>query len=93
MVVLGNGGIVGQGPWPELNLTSSLIAKFSSSSASGHQANDNGTALSENFETLGTQVRAKDEIKADLSRQSGDPVLYGSSSPSSLPDHIPELSY
>ncbi|KAK7978424.1 hypothetical protein PG988_005914 [Apiospora saccharicola] len=73
VVVLGNGQIMDQGPWENLNITSSLIAKFSY----GHQANENDTALSESFKKLITQVQAKDEIKADLSRQSGDPTLYG----------------
>ncbi|KAK8078302.1 hypothetical protein PG996_004472 [Apiospora saccharicola] len=72
VVVLGNGQIMDQGPWENLNITSSLIAKFSY----GHQANENDTALSESFKKLITQVQAKDEIKADLSRQSGDPTLY-----------------
>ncbi|KAK8006062.1 ABC transporter [Apiospora marii] len=74
VVVLGNGGIIDQGPWGNLHITLSLIAKFSSD----HQAREkNDTALSESFKKLSTQVRAKDEIKADLSRQSGDPALYG----------------
>ena len=73
VVVVGNGGIMDQGPWGKLHITSSLIAKFSA----GKQVDDGDTVLSENFKKLITQVRAKDEIRQDLSRQSGDPALYG----------------
>lgn len=61
-----------------LNIPSTLITKFSS----GHQVQVDENLLSESFKNLSTQVRAKDEIKADLTRQSGDPALYGE--PSSL---------
>ncbi|KAK8134988.1 hypothetical protein PG984_007000 [Apiospora sp. TS-2023a] len=73
VVVVGNGGIMDQGPLGKLHITSSLIAKFSA----GKRVDDGDTVLSEDFKKLITQVRAKDEIKADLSRQSGDPALYG----------------
>ena len=80
-MVLGNGGIMDQGPWGNLRITSSLIAKFSSGNQNCEEID---TVMSENFKKLSTQARAMDEIKADLSRQSGDPALYGTPSPPSI---------
>ncbi|KAK8121364.1 ABC transporter [Apiospora kogelbergensis] len=78
VVILDHRGIRDQGPWGMLNIPSTLITKFSS----GHQVQVDENLLSESFKNLSTQVQAKDEIKADLTRQSGDPALYGE--PSSL---------
>lgn len=71
-MVLGNRGIIDQGPWERLNVTFDLIAKF----LQGHHSSDNAI-LPGNFNALSTQFRIKDETKIDLARQSGDPAIYG----------------
>ncbi|KAI1293173.1 putative ABC transporter [Xylaria venustula] len=72
VVVLGEHGIIDQGNWLDIKVKAATIAKFSS----GRQAKDNAV-LSASFAKLSAQVRAKDEIEADLARHTGDPALYG----------------
>lgn len=72
-MVLENHGILHQGNWQNIQIRGAPSAKLSSS----HRTKDN-TELSANFENLGNRLRAKDETEMDLSRQSGDPALYGS---------------
>lgn len=73
IVVLEKHGILHQGNWQDIQIRIAPSAKLSSS----HRTKDN-TVLSANFENLGAQLRTKDETEMDLSRQSGDPALYGS---------------
>ncbi|KAI0814233.1 putative ABC transporter [Xylaria sp. FL0064] len=72
IVVLGERGVIEQGSWKEIKAKASSVAKFSSS----NHGKDN-TVLSASFDKLSAQVRAKDEIKLDLERHTGDPSLYG----------------
>ena len=71
-MVLGDNRIIDQGNWQNIKTKAASIAKFSSS----HYIKDN-VILSANFDKLGAQFRAKDEAEIDLSRQTGDPSLYG----------------
>jgi hypothetical protein len=72
IVVLGDHGIKEQGPWQDIKIKATLIAKFSSKP----QASNNHV-LSSGFDKLGAQVRAKDEAAFDLARTTGDFALYG----------------
>ncbi|KAI1427713.1 putative ABC transporter [Xylaria sp. FL1777] len=72
IVVLGEHGIIDQGSWQDIKVKAASIAKFSS----GRPVKENAV-LSANFDKLSAQVRAKDETEVDLSRQTGDPALYG----------------
>ncbi|KAI1109282.1 putative ABC transporter [Nemania sp. NC0429] len=72
IVILGNRGIVDQGRWENLKVKAESIAKFSSSRTTGDSA-----ILGNNFDKLSAQLRARGEIGADLTRQTGDIALYG----------------
>ncbi|KAI1820889.1 putative ABC transporter [Xylaria intraflava] len=72
VVVLGDHGIIDQGSWQDIKVKAASIEKFSSSRHV--KAN---TVLSANFDHLSAQIRARNETKVDLARQTGDPGLYG----------------
>ncbi|KAI1347264.1 putative ABC transporter [Xylaria sp. FL0043] len=72
IVVLGERGVIGQGSWRDIKAKAFSVAKFSPS----NHIKDS-TVLSASFDKLSAQVRAKDEIKFDLERHTGDPSLYG----------------
>ncbi|KAI1271579.1 putative ABC transporter [Xylaria sp. FL0933] len=72
IVVLGECGVIEQGSWKDIKTKAPSVAKF----ASINHVKDN-TVLSASFDKLSAQVRAKDEIKLDLERHTGDPSLYG----------------
>ncbi|RAH84629.1 putative ABC transporter [Aspergillus japonicus CBS 114.51] len=71
IVVLGEHRIVDQGRWEDLKIKAASIEKFS-----GSQHTPNNAVLTAKYETLGAQLRAKDETEMDLARQTGDPALY-----------------
>ncbi|KAI1756695.1 putative ABC transporter [Xylaria castorea] len=72
IVVLGNHGIIDQGPWQTIKVKAASLAKFSAS----HHLSENAN-LSASFDKLSAQLRTKDETEVDLARQSGDPAIYG----------------
>ncbi|KAI0859592.1 putative ABC transporter [Xylaria cubensis] len=72
IVVLGNYGIIDQGPWQTVKVKAASLAKFSAS----HHLSENAN-LSASFDKLNAQLRAKDETEVDLARQTGDPAVYG----------------
>ncbi|KAI0189383.1 putative ABC transporter [Xylaria flabelliformis] len=72
IVVLGNYGIIDQGPWQTIKVKAASLAKFSAS----HHLSENAN-LSASFDKLNAQLRAKDETEVDLARQTGDPAVYG----------------
>lgn len=72
IVLLENHRVLDQGSWQNIQIRDALTTKLSSRSLVKES-----TLLSANFENLSAQLRAKDEIAMDLSRQSGDPALYG----------------
>jgi len=61
-----------QGNWENIKIKATSISKFSTSNS----AKENAVILA-NFAKLNAQVQAKEETEADLSRQTGDPALYG----------------
>ncbi|TRX93894.1 hypothetical protein FHL15_005276 [Xylaria flabelliformis] len=71
IVVLGNYGIIDQGPWQTIKVKAASLAKFSAS----HHLSENAN-LSASFDKLSAQLRAKDETEVDLTRQTGDPAVY-----------------
>ncbi|PYI35295.1 putative ABC transporter [Aspergillus indologenus CBS 114.80] len=71
IVVLGEHRIVDQGRWEDLKIKAASIEKFS-----GSQHTPKNAVLTAKYETLGAQLRAKDETEMDLARQTGDPALY-----------------
>ncbi|KAK5626723.1 hypothetical protein RRF57_002438 [Xylaria bambusicola] len=73
VVVLGNNGIIEQGPWQTIKLKTQTLAKFS---ATSHQVIED-TKLVGRYDALDAQIRVKEETEADLSRQTGDPAIYG----------------
>ncbi|KAI0555381.1 putative ABC transporter [Xylaria curta] len=72
IVVLGNHGIVDQGPWQTIKVKAASLAKCSAS----HHLSEN-TNLSASFDKLSAQLRTRDETEIDLARQTGDPAIYG----------------
>ncbi|KAM3507972.1 hypothetical protein MY10362_001475 [Beauveria mimosiformis] len=71
IVVLGNHGVIEQGPWSSIKIKAESIAKFSSvTNATG------SSPLAANFNSLNAQLRIKDEDEVDLARQTGDTALY-----------------
>ncbi|KAI0521679.1 putative ABC transporter [Xylaria bambusicola] len=73
VVVLGNNSIVEQGPWRTIKLKSQTLAKFSA----GTQQPVEDAKLAGRYDALNAQIRVKEETEADLSRQTGDPAIYG----------------
>ncbi|KAM3441708.1 hypothetical protein MY4824_001486 [Beauveria thailandica] len=71
IVVLGNHGVIEQGPWSSIKIKAESIDKFSSvTNATG------SSPLAANFNSLNAQLRIKDEDEVDLARQTGDTALY-----------------
>ncbi|KAJ3575139.1 hypothetical protein NPX13_g4135 [Xylaria arbuscula] len=72
VVVLGNSSVVDQGPWQAIKVRIDSVTKFS---AASHSLNEN-TKLEGGYDALNAQLRVKEETKADLARQTGDPAIY-----------------
>lgn len=72
IVVLSDRRVIDQGNWQHIITKASSIAKFSSS-----HVRKESVILSNNYNTLSAQLRAKDETELDLARQTGDMALYG----------------
>ncbi|KAK3192091.1 hypothetical protein K4F52_001718 [Lecanicillium sp. MT-2017a] len=72
VVVLGDGGVIDQGPWKDIKMKAASVAKFSAGSTTKDKA-----LVSANSNRLNTQLRIKDEAEMDLTRQTGDSALYG----------------
>ncbi|KAF2421220.1 putative ABC transporter [Tothia fuscella] len=72
VVVLGDHGIVDQGNWQNIKIKAGAIAKFASQDHTKEKA-----VHSVALDKFIAQVRATDEARSDLARQSGDSALYG----------------
>ncbi|KAI0401067.1 putative ABC transporter [Xylaria palmicola] len=70
IVVLGDRGIVDQGPWQDIKVKAASIDKLSA----GQRVED--TTRSADVDKIAARILAKDETYVDLARQTGDTSLY-----------------